>query len=189
MADVLVVIADGAEEIETTAVADILVRAGHSVCMACDDALQITGSRGLLLGGHEQLNAVLDRDFDLVYIPGGIQQAEFCRDDERVQALIAKQLGRTDAFLAIICASPISLLPQGLAQGRKITSHPSKQEELAEQAEWTGNRIEQDGNLITSQGPGTAIELGLYLVQLLGTEEQAASIADAMLAALPKVAN
>ena len=189
MADVLVVMADGVEEIECMAVADVLVRAGHQVCMAADDSLQVTGSRGLPLAASVTLNTVLDRDFDLVYLPGGLPQAEFCRDDKRVQALIAKQIARLDAYLAIICACPISLLPQGLAKGRRITSHPSMREALSGEATWTGARIERDGNLLTSQGPGTAIEFGLYLATVLGDEQQAAEIADAMLAYLPTAAN
>ena len=184
MAQVLVVIADGAEEIETMAVADVLVRGGHEVCIA-GDSLEITGSRGLPMRASLLIDDAVDQDYDLVYLPGGLPQAEFCRDDARVQALIAKQIQRQDALLAIICACPISLLPQGLAKGRQVTSHPGKQAEMEEQATWTGARIQRDGNLITSQGPGTSIELGLYLVQALGGTVSSEEIANGMLAYLP----
>lgn len=189
MAEILVIVADGAEEIETMAVADVLVRAGHNVTMAAGEKLQVTGSRGLPMAASVTLRSLAERAFDLVYIPGGIRQAEFCRDNSLVQERIAAQLSRSDAWLAIICAAPIALLPQGLARGRRLTSHPAKQKEMAAQATWTGQRIERDGNLITSQGPGTAIELGLYLVRLLGSQEQADEIADAMLAAPPDLAH
>ena len=187
MAAVLVVMADGAEEIETMAVADVLVRGGHTVTMA-GDRLELTGSRGLPMRASVLIDDVMEKDYDLVYLPGGIEQAEFCRDDERVQGLIAKQIQRAEALLAIICACPISLLPQGLANGRQVTSHPAKRAELETQAEWTGQRIQRDGNLITSQGPGTSIELGLYLVEALGGTASTTEIADAMLAYLPSPA-
>ena len=188
MARVLVVFADGAEEIETMAVADVLVRGGHDVCMAGLDSLELTGSRGLPMRASVLLESVSDQEFELVYLPGGLPQAEACRDDQRIQDLIKRSLEHPSRLVAIICASPISLLPQGLAKNRRLTSHPSMQEALAEQAEWTGKRIERDGNLITSQGPGTSIELGLYLSNCLGGDVSASEISEAMLAYLPTAA-
>ncbi len=76
MARVLVVVADGAEEIETMAVADVLVRGGHEVTMAGLDSLELTGSRGLPMRASVLLESVSDQDFDLVYLPGGLPQAE-----------------------------------------------------------------------------------------------------------------
>jgi len=181
MASVLVVLAPGAEETECIAVADVLVRAGCEVTVASAEAAPVRGSRGLMLGAHARLDDVIDDDFDCVYVPGGRGSAEYCRDDARIQALMERQLG-ADRLLAVICASAIALVPRGLARGRRVTSYPKVREEVVDAVgEWVDERVVIDGKLVTSQGPGTALELGLTLVRLLVDGETAAEIGRAML--------
>ena len=183
MATVLVVLAPGAEEIETITVADVLVRAGQQVVIASTTALpQVLGSRGLPLGAHTTLDLVRERDFDLVYLPGGMGSATTMRDDARVQALAARQLasGRT---LAIICASAIALVPNGLGKGRRVTSFPGVRAQVEPHVgAWVDQAVVEDGNLVTSQAAGTAMALGLTLARRLAGGEISAKLAQDMLA-------
>jgi len=180
MPQVCVVLAPGAEETETVAVADVLVRCGCQVQIAALAAAQVDGSRGIPLGSHCPLEEVDQTQIDCLYLPGGMGSAERCRDDARVQRLIAERLV-AERLLAIICASPIALLPGDHARGRRLTSHPSVKDQLVGGgADWVDERVVQDGCLWTSQGPGTAIEFGLALGGALGDAETAAAVADAM---------
>lgn len=181
----LVVLAPGAEEIETVTVADVLVRAGCDVVIASAEDEIVTGSRGIRLAGHTALDAVLEDDFDLVYLPGGMGSAEYCRDDDRVQDLAQRQLaGGRD--LAVICACPIALVPRGLAADRAVTSYPSVRETVEPAVrEWRDQQVVEDGNLITSQGPGTAMALALTLARRLAGEDTAAEVAAGLLTSLP----
>jgi 4-methyl-5(b-hydroxyethyl)-thiazole monophosphate biosynthesis len=185
MARILIVVASGAEELETLAVADILVRAGQDVVVAGAADTWFRGSRNLPMGADIALDEVLDDTFDCVYLPGGMRQAEFCRDDPRVQRLIKAQLA-SGRLLAIICASPIALLPQGLAKGRQLTCFPGLRATVEPAAAaWRDEAVVVDGNLITSQGPGTAIALGLRLAERLAGEEVARTVAGQMLVPWP----
>ena len=185
MPRVLVVLAPGAEEIETVTVADVLVRAGCEVVVAHAGDEVVAGSRGIRLAGHTALDAVADQDFDLVYLPGGIGSAEYCRDDQRIQDLAQRQL-ESGRDLAVICACPIALVPRGLARDRAVTCYPAKREEVEPAVrEWRDQAVVVDGNLITSQGPGTAMALALTLARRLAGEDTAAEVAAAMLTGLP----
>ncbi len=183
MSTVLVILAPGAEEIETITVPDVLVRAGHQVTIASLTALTVVeGSRGLPLAAHTRLADVIGRTFDLVYLPGGMGSAEACSTDERVQDLAQQQLA-AGRWLAVICAAPLALVPRQLCAGRRLTSHPATRTALEPHcAAWLDQPVVIDGPLVTSQGAGTALELALTLVELLGTRAAADQVAAAMVA-------
>lgn len=182
MTEVLMVVSPGVEEIESLAAADVLVRAGLSVTVASGQDLTLRGSRNLPMAADCLLDeAILKRPWDLVYLPGGLKQAHFCRDDARVQQLLSKRL-EAKAPTAIICASPISLLPLGLARGRRLTSHPSVREQLAGHClSWVDDPVVRDGCLWTSQGPGTAIHFALCLAAFFAGRQTAEAVANTML--------
>ena len=177
MATALIILAPGAEEIEFVTIPDLLVRAGHTVVVAATAGLVVRGSRGLPLAADALLDEVQHQDFDVVYLPGGKGSAEVCRDDPRVQALAARQLA-AGRWLAVICAAPIALVPQGLATGRRITSVPGVRAGLlAHCREWVDAPVVVDGRLVTSQSAGTAMHLGLALVRELDGSAAAQALA------------
>ncbi len=183
MSRVLVILAPGAEEIEAVTVPDVLVRAKQLVTVAsAGPGLVVAGSRGIPLAAHVALDAVADQDFDLVYLPGGMGSATACRDDLRIQGLAERQL-RSPRLLAVICAAPIALVPRRLCVGRTLTSHPSVRAHVEPHAlSWLDQPVVIDGNLVTSQGPGTALALALTLARLMAGVTVAQSVARDMLA-------
>ncbi len=181
MARVLVALAPGAEEIETLAVADTLVRAGCTVSVAAAaPTLSLRGSRDLPLAADALLSELADESFDCLFCPGGMGSAEHCRDDPLIQDLLQRQLAGP-GLLALICACPIALLPRDLCAGRRLTSYPALRDHFTDRAQWIDAPVVVDGNLITSQGPGTAIQLGLELARQLVDESTADAVATAML--------
>ena len=183
MATILVVLAPGAEEIEAVTVPDVLVRAGQSVTIASTvDVTVVTGSRGIPLAGHTLLDLVRHQVFDVVYLPGGGGSAATHRDDPRIQDLAQAQLA-AGRLLAVICAAPIALVPRGLCRGRRLTSYPGVRAQVEPHcAAWLDQRVVVDGNLITSQGPGTSLALGLELARLIAGADVASKVAADMLA-------
>lgn len=67
-------------------------------------------------------------------------------------------------MIAVICASPIALAAHSIAAGRRLTSHPSMADKLKTGYAYSTDRVVVDGNLITSQGPGTTFEFALAIV-------------------------
>lgn len=189
MASVLVVLAPGAEEIEAVTVPDLLVRAKVEVVVASTAAVPVVaGSRGIPLAAHTLLDQVRGRDFDGVYLPGGMGSATTCRDDARIQDLAQRQLA-AGRVLATICACPIALVPRGLCAGRQVTSFPGVRAQVEPHAKaWLDRAVVRDGNLLTSQSAGTAMALGLALASLLVGDAVARQIAIDVLAPADVVA-
>lgn len=183
MATILVVLAPGAEEIEAVTVPDVLVRAGQQVIVASTtDVPLVKGSRGIPLGAHTVLDLVRHQIFDLIYLPGGGGSAAIHRDDQRIQDLMEAQL-TAGRLLAVICAAPIALVPRGLCRARRLTSYPGVRAQVEPHcAAWIDQRVVVDGNLITSQGPGTSLALGLELARVTAGADVASKVAQDMLA-------
>jgi 4-methyl-5(b-hydroxyethyl)-thiazole monophosphate biosynthesis len=82
--------------------------------------------------------------------------------------------------VAAICAGPLVLEDAGLLEGKRFTAHFSAANELP--GAQTGERVMEDGLIITSRGAGTALEFGLALVDRLFGEAQEEEIARAIMA-------
>ncbi len=169
MKTALVILAEGFEEIEAIAVIDILRRAGVECTVAAQhDGKFVTGKVGVQVVADELLSDVRDQSFDLVYLPGG-PGARHLRKDPAVLELANKQAS-ANGLIAAICAAPAVLQQAGLLDGRRYTAHPSVKSELPAILE--DQAVVWDENIATSRGAGTAIELGLSLVErLCGTEK------------------
>ena len=172
MATVLVPLAQGCEELEAVTIIDLLRRAGVTVTVAGLDAGPVTASRGVVLLPDTTLDAVLDQDFDLVVLPGGLPGARYLEEDPRVLEI----LRRHDAegrFTAAICAAPKVLARAGLLDGKSATAYPGAV--LAAdfpRVTLLDAPVVVDGRTVTSRGPGTAMDFALCLVGLLAGEER-----------------
>ena len=167
MARVLVPLAQGCEELEAVTIIDLLRRAGIEVVTAGLDDAPIKASRGTTLVADTTLDAVAGQDFDLVVLPGGQPGATHLNADERVHALLRQQAAQ-GGWCAAICAAPLVLASAGLLEGRAATSFPGALDPAAH----PGIRLSEapvvtDGNVVTSRGPGTAMDFALHLVELL----------------------
>lgn len=167
MSAVLVPLAEGFEEIEAVTVIDLLRRAGVEVVTAGLQSGPIKASRGVVVVPDVALEAVLGRDFDMIVLPGGLPGANFLRDDARVQAML-KRHAVAGAYTAAICAAPIALAQAGLLTGKTATSYPGFVEKLAITGfKHSTEAVVVDGKIVTSRGPGTAMDFALTLIELL----------------------
>ena len=170
MKTVLVPIAPGFEEIETITVVDILRRAGARVNLAGTEEGPLKGSRGVLVLPDDSLDNIMDKDFDLIVLPGGQPGTDKLRKDVRVTQLLKKMDG-LKKNIAAICAAPLVLKDAGILENRYITSHPSVQNEL-QGISYKEDRVVVDGHIVTSQSPGSAMEFSLKLVEILFGRER-----------------
>ena len=68
--------------------------------------------------------------------------------------------------LASVCTGALLLAEAGLLDGRPASTHHSGREDLAEYgAEVTTNRVVDDGDIVTSGGITSGIDLALHLVE------------------------
>jgi len=179
---VLVPIANGSEEMEAVAIIDVLRRAGADVTVASVEAtLLCKMSRGVLLQADAALADVAASSFDLVALPGGMPGAERLRDSAALSALLAAHASAGRPYAAMCAAPAVVLAPAGLLAGRAATAHPAFAEQLPASAKAsTAARVVLDGPVLTSRGPGTALEFALALVELLYGKAKALEVAGPM---------
>lgn len=165
MPKVLVPLAQGCEEIEAVTVIDILRRAGITVVSAGLDNQPVRASRGVVLVPDTTLDAVLSDSFDMIVLPGGQPGTDNLMADKRIIALLQK-MAKQGKHVAAICAAPSVLASAGLLDGKKATSFPTCLDDFPKVNVQTSAVVE-DGNIVTSRGPGTAMDFALTLVERL----------------------
>ncbi|MBL4283095.1 DJ-1 family glyoxalase III [Vibrio fluvialis] len=187
---ILVPIAPGTEEMEAVTIIDILVRAGYQVVVASadfDGKLTMTASRGVTLTAECKLVDVADDEFDAVVLAGGVGGAENFRGSTLLVEII-KQQKYDGRLVAAICASPAVVLQHhDLFPGALMTCHPNFQDRIPQDL-WRNRRVTFDvnNNLLTSQGPGTALEFAVEIIVQLSGKELAREVA-LPLVALPQL--
>ncbi len=169
---VLVPLAEGFEEIEAVTLIDVLRRADIQVITAGLNGRQVTGSHGICLQTDCLLDEVLDREFDLIALPGGMPGAQHLNDDTRLFELLQAQAAASRP-VAAICAAPMVLENAGLLIDRAATSYPGFLD--ADLVDYREDAVVSDSGITTSRGPATALRFALTLVeQLVGPDKRAA---------------
>jgi protein deglycase len=168
---ILIPLAEGFEEIEAIIVIDILRRADIEVVVAgLIDGL-IEGAHKVKVQPDVSLEKVDLSEFDGIVLPGGFPGYVNLEKDDRVLNM-AKRMNSTGKCVAAICCAPSVLIKAGILQGKRATVSPSGKAKVAACARYSEDRVVVDGNLITSQSPGTAMEFALKLVEVLAGEEK-----------------
>lgn len=167
MATVLVPLAPGFEELEAVTVIDLLRRAQIEVVVAGLAPGPVKGSRGTVIVPDTALASALSRDYDMVVLPGGQPGADNLGNDPRVIALLRKMAAQ-NKYTAAICAAPKVLATAGVLDGKRSTGYPG----TLDPSRFPRVRVEKlaviaDGHVVTSRGPGTAMDFALELIQLL----------------------
>lgn len=171
MPNALVPLAQGCEELEAVTVIDLLRRAKIDVTTAGLDAEPVIASRGVTLVPDMTLDNALKITFDMIVLPGGLPGANHLRDDARIQNLL-REMDKRGKYIAAICAAPKALAKAGLLTNKHMTSYPGALSPIELQgAFYEASSVVIDGRLITSQGPGTAMDFALTLIELLTSKQ------------------
>lgn len=167
MTKVLVPLAQGCEELEAITITDLLVRAGIEVTTAGLDGQPVVASRGTKIIPDTQVKNIIEKKFDMVVLPGGLPGADFLRDNQMIMGIL-KNHAEDGKYVAAICAAPKALAQAGLLKNKTATSYPGVLDALnLTDTLIKTTAIEIDGKIITSRGPGTAMDFALTLIEVL----------------------
>lgn len=169
MAKALVLMAEGFEEIELTSIVDILRRGGVTVTIAGLKDGIITGSRGMKMQPDATLDSIKEM-YDMIILPGGSPGYINLGGDRRVIDLVTRY-NAGGKIVAAICAAPSVLAKAGILAGKNATIFTGMENEL-KNAKYVDKPVVEDGNIMTSQGPGTAMEFALALLKRLTDDKK-----------------
>jgi len=171
----LVILAEGAEEAEAVIIVDVLRRAGlETVLAALDGEAVVQCSRKVRIV-TDGLLANITGSFDVLILPGGAEGARRLAASEAVGERLRRQSSE-GKLVAAICAAPLAFQTHGVFAGRMMTCHPSVGSRIAMYGKLEPAAVVEDGNLITSQGPGTAFVFALAVVRRVMGEPRAAEV-------------
>lgn len=175
----VVLLAEGFEELEAAAPIDVLRRAGVDVTVAGVGGLARKGAHGLTYTADVEL-AKLSGDFDLIVLPGGMPGSKNLGDSAAAKSLTEKMLAG-GKLVSSICAAPVLTLGAwGMLNNRTATCYPGMEAMFPASVKFSSERVVVDGKIITSRGPGTALEFALVLVEQLLDAATAKKIAGDM---------
>lgn len=182
----LVLLAEGAEEMETVIAVDVLRRGGVTVTLAGLDSTSTSAgvvcSRNIKIVADATIDSLVEAgtQFDAVILPGGGKGAENLANSPTVGKLLQAQES-SGRIIGAICAAPTALLKHNIGKGKKVTSYPAFKEKLEKDFTYSEDPVVVDGSLVTSRGPGTSFAFAIKLVELLAGEGPAAPLAKQMI--------
>ena len=184
MKKVMMLLANGVEPLEMAAFSDVLgwaALAGNEAIELIDVGMQpqIKTTFGLQLQPNYLLTDVDLDDFDALAIPGGFEPSGFY-DDALSQPFleVIRHFASKKKVIASVCVSAIALGEAGVLKGKKATTyHQTGGKRKAQLTQSGALFVDQavviDDNVITSTGPGTAIEVALILLEKLSSKNNA----------------
>jgi len=163
---VYVFLANGFETVEALACVDILRRAKIETKTVGVGYKDITSSQKIpVLCDELDLRIGFLDDIEAIVLPGGMPGTTNLDESEIVHRFIDDAANK-NILIAAICAAPLILGKKGLLKGKKATCFPGFEKYL-EGADYTGNSVETDGNIITGKGMGVAVDFALEIVAYL----------------------
>ena len=182
MRTVLVPLAKGFEEIEAVTIIDVLRRAQIDVIVASlDHVALVQGANGIVIEADVCIDNVVIDILDMIILPGGWDGTNLLAEDKIVQNAL-KEMHALGKNIAAICAAPFALHKAGVLS-QNFTCYPSAEEKIREDG-YQGDKamVIEDGNIMTSRGPGTSLCFALEIVKKLKGEETYQMLKDGLLA-------
>ena len=181
MKKVVLYLAEGFEEIEALATADILRRAEVEVdLVAVGGKIEVSGAHNITVIADTLIEDISHENYDMMILPGGMP-GTLNLDSSK---MLKKQIIDFDLeskYIGAICAAPLVIGKMGFLEDRQATCYPGVETQLFGATYRDDLDVVVDGNFITSKGPGTAISFALKLVELLKGEEISKKLASDLL--------
>jgi len=183
MASVLLPLATGFEEVEAVGLIDVMRRGGIEVRIAyIDDSLGhgkvVIGANGIGVKADTSIKTVISEDFDMIVLPGGWDGTYALAEKPRIIELLKEF--KENKIVGAMCAAPFVLKKAGVL-GNDYTCYPGAKDEIDHPGYRDDMKVVTDGNVMTSQGPGTAVCFGLAIVERLVGKESMQVVKDGML--------
>lgn len=170
MGMIVVPLATGFEEIEAISLIDILRRADIKVITVSLEDTDVLGAHGIKIIADKHIDEIVLDDIDMLLLPGGGGGTDILSKSDKIQSLI-QELDKKGKVLGAICAAPYALHVAGVLP-KNYTCYPSFEKKIGVEGYKPASKVVEERNILTSRGPGTAMEFALYLVKKFAGEQK-----------------
>lgn len=174
---VLVLIADGFEELEMTAPVDMLRRAGIQTALVGVTGPTAASARKITMKADLSLREVDLDKAEAIFLPGGGLGVENLSASKEVRALLTKAAEK-GILLAAICAAPSLLGALGLLKDKTFTCFPGFEKDC--DGRYTAGSVEWDSPVLTGKAAGVSLEFGAAFIAALRGKAAAEKVCRAM---------
>ena len=177
---IYVFLANGFEEVEALIPVDVLRRAGKDVLtVSINETKEVTAAHGVTVIADTLFGDNDYSDAELLFLPGGLPGSQYLADHEALGQVLTER-NEKGGLIAAICAAPALVLGKlGIVDGKNATCYPGCEDQMAK-ANYTGELVTVDGNIVTGEGPAAAFPFAYTLTAMLAGEETAAALAEGM---------
>jgi len=168
---IVLLLADGFEETEAVTLMDLLRRAEYDLyTVSIMGRLEVKGGHDISLLSDKLFNDVDFNTFDMIILPGGVPGVPNLAGDDKVLEII-KKFFNEGKYIGAICAAPFVLERAGILKNKTVTCYPGWEDKL-DSPNIIKDNVVVDGNIITSRGVGTAIDMGLKIVEIVSSKDK-----------------
>lgn len=159
------------EQIEFTQPRAAALDEGADVVIVGTSTLELQGMEHAELADEFTADILIDEvdfeEFDMLIIPGGAINADTLRMNEKARDWVNFCMDN-NVPLAVICHGPWLLASAGVAEGHKLTSFYTIQDDMRNAgADWVDEPLVIDHNLITSRKPDDIPDFNTAIVEAL----------------------
>jgi protease I len=166
----MVLPADGFREEEYQATRSALEKSGLKVIVTSTVHKGALGNKGGTVDPDLLIDEVNPEDYAGVVFIGGYGTSQYWHDCKAHE--IIRSHYKAGKLIAANDRAPVALAVAGILKNKKVTGHISIFEKLSNVgADYTGRKVECDGNIITGEGPNA---LSLYTAELVNAIKSSA---------------
>ncbi len=170
MEKVVLFLADGFEEVEALTVVDVLRRGNVDVLtMSINNKIEVIGKSGIKVFADNVFDKKTVLESKMIVLPGGGDGTENLKNSKDIIDII-KYFSDNGKNISAICAAPSVLGINGILKEYKAVCYPGF-EKFLEGAQIIDENVVCDRNIITSKGPGTAMDFALAILKALKGDE------------------
>jgi protease I len=171
---VLILTANGVEDVELMYPYFRLQEAGHEVTVATPDGKPAQGEHGYSVPADLAIDDLRADDYDALFLPGG-KGPEKVRLEEKALE-IARHFCQSSKVVGSICHGVQVLISAGVVKGRSGTCWWGiKDDMIAAGSEWHDEPVVVDGNWISSRYPHDLPHFCRELIDALGQQQSMAA--------------
>ena len=173
----IALLATGFEDLEAFGTIALLRRAGIEIDLSSTNN-QVTGKYGLTVNSDVTLDQVSFKDYQFLFLPGGMPGVNNLYQEEQVINLI-KDFSKNNKLITAICAAPSILGKMGLLKDEPFTCYPGFEKDCIG-GNYRDVPVIVSEHMITGRAAGSVHDFALAIIERIKGQEVMKQVKEAI---------